>query len=412
MFLPLLLVHLGGPVGTDPGMIYNGRAGSIDVRAPRLDGKVTVDGKLDEAEWAQAALLTGFSQFSPLDGIPAADSTEVFVWYSPDAMYFGIRAFEAHGAVHATLADRDKIGSDDYVQILLSTFDDGRQATVLAVNPYGVQSDGALVETGSTSGNGFNTAMVQREAADLSPDYVFDSKGRLTDYGYEVEIRVPFKSLRFQPAKEQRWGINVTRKVQHSGQEDSWAPAKRASASFLAQSGHLVGLTDLQRGLVLDLNPSLTSKTTGSTAAGRDGTTPAEAPSWAAACGGESPTTSTSTGPRIPTSRRWSRTRGSSCSIRATSSSSRRSGPFFLDGSEQFNVAQQPDLHPPDRAARGGRQAHRKGPRHRHRVSLGGGRSSGVGHGRGPSGVQPAASSTRFRGEHAAGDGLHRSNRG
>ena len=73
-------------------------------------------------------MLTGFSQFSPIDGVPAADSTEVLVWYSPTAIHFGIRAFEAHGAVHATLADRDKIGADDYVQILLGTFDDGRQA--------------------------------------------------------------------------------------------------------------------------------------------------------------------------------------------------------------------------------------------------------------------------------------------
>jgi Domain of unknown function (DUF5916) len=131
------------------------------------------------------------------------------------------------------------------------------------VNPFGVQSDGALVETGSTSGNGFNNAVVRRESADLRPDFVFDSKGRLTDYGYEVEVRIPFKSLRFQPAQEQRWGINVTRQVQHSGAEDSWAPAKRASASFLAQSGHLVGLTGLRRGLVLEFNPSLTSRTTG-----------------------------------------------------------------------------------------------------------------------------------------------------
>ena len=51
--------------------------------------------------------------------------------------------------MHATLADRDKIGADDFVQILLGTFDDGRQASVFAVNPLGVQSDGALVETGT-----------------------------------------------------------------------------------------------------------------------------------------------------------------------------------------------------------------------------------------------------------------------
>lgn len=264
MILPLLLV-LGD---TDPAAVYNGRAGRLDVHPPRLEVEVTVDGSLDEPAWAQAAILTGFSQFSPVDGVPAADSTEVLVWYSATAIHFGIRAFEAHGQVHATLADRDKIGSDDNVQILLGTFDDGRQASMFAVNPYGVQSDGALVETGSASGNGFNNAVVQREAADLSPDYVFDSKGRLTDYGYEVEVRIPFKSLKFQPAQEQRWGINVTRQVQHSGAEDSWAPAKRARASFLSQSGHLVGLTALRRGLVLEFNPSVTSKTTGAPGTG------------------------------------------------------------------------------------------------------------------------------------------------
>ena len=130
-----------------------------------------------------------------------------------------------------------------------------------------MQSDGALVETGSTSGNGFNNAVVKRETADLSPDFVFDSKGRLTEYGYEIEVRIPFKSLRFQPEREQSWGINVVRMVQHSGQEDSWTPARRARASFLAQSGRLAGLTDLRRGSCSTSTPSLTARTTGAPAA-------------------------------------------------------------------------------------------------------------------------------------------------
>jgi hypothetical protein len=261
MLLALLL--LTQPDSTQVPAIYSGRAGQLEVRVPQSATEFSVDGKLDEPVWGDAAILTGFSQFSPTDGVPAADSTEVLVWYSPTAIHFGIRAFEAHGPVHATLADRDRISADDHVQILLSTFNDGRQATVFAVNPFGVQSDGALVETGSTSGNGFNNAVVKREAADLSPDYVFDSKGRLTEYGFEVEVRIPFKSIRFQPKREQSWGINIVRLVQHSGREDSWTPAKRASASFLAQSGRLVGLTDLRRGVVLDLTPSVTSRTTG-----------------------------------------------------------------------------------------------------------------------------------------------------
>jgi hypothetical protein len=334
MFLTLMILHLAG---TEPPNVYNGRQGRLDVQPPRIEVQVKVDGVLDEEVWGQAAVLTGFSQFSPSDGIPAADSTEVLVWYSPTAIHFGIRAYEAHGAVHATLADRDRIGADDYVQILLSTFDDARQATVLAVNPFGVQSDGALIETGSTQGNGFNNAVVRRESADLSPDFNYESKGRLTDYGYEVEVRVPFKSLRFQPAREQRWGINVTRQVQHSGVEDSWAPAKRASASFLAQSGHLVGLTDLHRGLVLELTPSVTSRTTG---------TPGPA-GWDYAGGS----------PELGASVRWGITNNLNLNGTANPDFSQvesdagqfnfdprneiffsEKRPFFLDGIEQFNT--------------------------------------------------------------------------
>ena len=53
-------------------------------------------------------------------------------------------------------------------------------------------------------------------APDLSQDFVFASKGRLTEYGYEVEMRIPFKSLKYQSADVQSWDINVVREVQHS----------------------------------------------------------------------------------------------------------------------------------------------------------------------------------------------------
>jgi hypothetical protein len=137
MLLTLLLGLYPGII--DPPTRYDGRSGNLAVQVPRLEAEPVIDGKLDEQVWAEASQLTGFSQFSPTDGVPAADSTEVLVWYSPTAILFGIRAYEAHGAVHATLADRDRIASDDHVQVLLSTFDDGRQASVFAVNPFGVQ---------------------------------------------------------------------------------------------------------------------------------------------------------------------------------------------------------------------------------------------------------------------------------
>lgn len=225
---------------TDPARTFSGRLRQLSVHIPRVEAEIKVDGKLDEAAWGQAALLTGFSQYAPTDQVPASDSTHVLVWYSATAIYFGIRAYESHGAATATLADRDNIFGDDNIQILLGTFHDGRQAMMFAVNPLGVQGDGALLEGRNTGSSGFFGSGVQgREQADLSPDYVFQSKGRLTDYGYEVEIRIPFKSLRFQPAPEQSWNLNIIRQVKHSGYEDSWAPALRAAPSFLSQSGEI-----------------------------------------------------------------------------------------------------------------------------------------------------------------------------
>ncbi len=248
--------HVGG--------VFHGRRGQLTVTTPRRDAAIVVDGRLDEPAWADAALLTGFSQFFPADGVAAQDSTEVLVWYSATELHVGIRAFAAPGSVRATLADRDKISADDNVQLFLGTYSDSRQAFVFAVNPFGIQSDGVLTETGSVLGGGFtSTSAKARESSDLAPDYVWKSKGQLTDFGYQVELSIPFKSLRYRAGDEQRWQLNVARTVQVTGHEETWTPALRGASSFLAQSGVLAGLRDLRRGLTVDLIPTITSSTVG-----------------------------------------------------------------------------------------------------------------------------------------------------
>ena len=264
MLLAALLAVLQVPQGPT-GLTYHGRRGELDVAIPRIEADAVIDGVLDDAVWRQAAVLTGFSQYMPVDGVPAADSTEVLAWYAPHGIYFGIRAFEPHGNVNATLADRDRIDTDDYVQILLDTFNDRRRALVFGVNPLGVQADGIRSE-GSMSAAGGRSATGRFENVDMNPDFVYESKGRVTDFGYEVEMFIPFKSLRFQSGEPQDWAINVIRRVQHSGYEDTWVPARRANASFLTQSGTLRGLQGLRRGLVLDLNPFATGRLDGAPA--------------------------------------------------------------------------------------------------------------------------------------------------
>ena len=112
--LPLVVaaLALALPSSVDP-VTHSGRRGETTVHPPRLEGAVRVDGVLDEPVWQQAARLSGFSQFTPVDGVPAGDSTEVRIWYSTTALYIGVRAFDTSGAVHATLATRDRIFNDD-----------------------------------------------------------------------------------------------------------------------------------------------------------------------------------------------------------------------------------------------------------------------------------------------------------
>ena len=230
------------------------------VSLPRIEGQsIVVDGVLDEGVWAEAATFSEFYQYLPVDGRLAQDSTTLKVWYSPTHIHFGITSYEVHDEVRATLADRDKIQDDDYVYLVLDTYNDQRQAMVIGVNPLGQQADGILrdseggrqIASLGSSSTGF--------VIDLSPDFLFESKGQLTDFGYEVEIKVPFKSFRYQSSFVQSWGFNVIRKIQHSGYVSTWTKVLQGNASFMAQNGSLNDLTDLRRGLVLDISPELTS---------------------------------------------------------------------------------------------------------------------------------------------------------
>ncbi|MBL8979872.1 MAG: hypothetical protein JNM53_15765, partial [Gemmatimonadetes bacterium] len=98
-------------------------ASAHTVSIPRRDTAVLVDGRLDEPVWREAARLTDFHQYQPVDGRPAEEATEVLVWYAPTAIYFGIIARDrVPTGVRATVADRDNLDTDDRVTIFLDTF--------------------------------------------------------------------------------------------------------------------------------------------------------------------------------------------------------------------------------------------------------------------------------------------------
>ena len=228
------------------------------VGIPRLTPAVTIDGSLSEPEWTQAARLTGFHQYQPVDGIPSDERTETRVFYSHDAIYFGVVASAKNPAsIRATIADRDKLGNDDRVTIYLDTFHDRRRAYFFVVNPLGSQADGVRTEGAASAGSMFGGNI------DYNPDFRFESKGRLTDSGYVVEVRIPFKSLRFPASEPQTWGINVVRNNQATGFEDTWTNARRATASFLSEAGTLTGIAKIERGITTELQPFITAQWNG-----------------------------------------------------------------------------------------------------------------------------------------------------
>lgn len=251
-----LLLVVAPPAAAQAGPGYPGR-GAPSATVPRIAESITLDAALDEPAWRGAARLVGFSQYQPVDQRPAEEPTEVRVLYAADAIYFGIIATATDpGTVRATLSKRDNISNDDRITIYLDTFNDKRRAFFFGANPLGVQVDGVRTEGASSAGNMFGGSV------DLNPDFRFETSGRLTATGYVVEMRIPFKSLRF-PNGEQRWGIQVVRNIPGRTAEDTWTDAQRGASSLLAQSGMLVGITDVERGVVTDLQPFVTEAISG-----------------------------------------------------------------------------------------------------------------------------------------------------
>ena len=281
--------------------------GSPTAGIPRIEAsEIRVDGVLDEPAWSQATRLTGFWQYQPVDGRPAEEKTEVLVWYAPDAIYFGIVAHDrVPKAIRATVADRDNLDNEDHIVLDLDTFSDRRRAFSFAVNPLGAQSDGVRSE-----GAGQVSSLIPG-STDLNPDFIWESKGRLTGQGYEVEVRIPFKSLRYPGGggDAQSWGFNVTRVVQRTGYTDTWTDVRRANASFLGQEGAIGGLHDLERGVAVEAQPFVTATANGARDRHRHLRPRGRRSRRRSQLSGSASPASRSTRRSIPTSPRWRATR-------------------------------------------------------------------------------------------------------
>lgn len=219
-------------------------------RIPLLQGAtIVIDGVADETAWQDALVQEIPYEIEPGDNSPAPVRTTARLGYTHDALYLAFHAQDPDpAAILAHLRDRDSVFNDDWVGVFLDTFDDNRRGYEFVINPLGVQGD--LIRD--------ETSVQNRE--DSSWDGLWISAGRLTAEGYEVEVRIPFSTLRFPGGmQDQRWGISLLRTWPRGKRYQMTShPVPRDSNCFECEWGSYHGMAGARQGSNLEIVPTLT----------------------------------------------------------------------------------------------------------------------------------------------------------
>ncbi len=212
--------------------------------------KVKVDGVLDDAAWQNAVKVDLAYEVYPGENIPAPVKTECLLTYSKTALYIAFRCFDPEPKkIRAHLMDRDAgftLIQDDHVMVLLDTFNDERRCFEFRINSLGVQADGIYSEV--------------EDYEDFSWDAIWKSAGKITDWGYAVEISIPFNQLRFpRSKKEQTWGISFERsRPRNVRRKFGSHPRDRNRSCGICQFNKVAGLRVMASGRHFELDPTLT----------------------------------------------------------------------------------------------------------------------------------------------------------
>lgn len=218
-------------------------------RIPRLQGEIAIDGQLDDAAWQGALVQEIAYEIQPGDNTPAPVKTIVRIGYTTDALYLSFHALDPDPAsIRANLRDRDSAFNDDWVGAFIDTFNDNRRGYEMIVNPLGVQAD--LIRDEANSNN----------QEDASWDGLWTSAGRLTEEGYDVEVRIPFSTLRFPTGiGDQRWGISLFRNYPRDKRHQLTShKVPRDSNCFPCEWVEYDGMSGVQQGRNLEIVPTLT----------------------------------------------------------------------------------------------------------------------------------------------------------
>jgi hypothetical protein len=215
----------------------------------RAAGEIRIDGDVSDPGWAGAARADGFAEHTPGDQTQPPVTTTVLVAYDDERLYAAFLCEDDPAAVRATMCERDQIWNDDNVGLCIDTYGDHGWAYEILVNPIGIQGDLLWSPAGGE---------------DSSYDIVYQSVGRLTASGYQVEIAVPFSSLRFPNRDVQSWRIDFWRNRPRAVRAQfSWAAYTRDEQCWPCQWGTIDGIAGVQPGRGLLLLPSFIAHQSG-----------------------------------------------------------------------------------------------------------------------------------------------------
>jgi len=213
---------------------------------PHMRAAVRVDGRLDEPVWSQLTPISDFVQTEPDEGAPASEKTEAFFFYDDDNLYFGFKCYdsEAHKIV-ARYDMHDARTNSDSINIFLGPYGDRRTGYFFSVNARGVQYD-ALMKEG--------------HELDGTWDGIWQSAARLEEWGWSVEVAIPFKSIRFRLGES--WGLNLGRDIVRKNENDNWQMVTRFDKFMRpSKAGELTGIENVRPGRNIEVIPYFAART-------------------------------------------------------------------------------------------------------------------------------------------------------
>src|SRR5207253_3269042 len=212
---------------------------------------ITLDGALDEEVWRTAEPAADFIQAEPHEGDPASEPTEVRIVFDRDALYLGVRCHDSNagGVIVNDIRKDFAPGEQDSFEVILDTFADRRNGFVFAINPAGAKSDTQI----ANEGRDVNTSW----------DAVWTVATSATADGWSAEMRIPFKTLRFERGEGRIWGVNFSRRIRRKNEIDFWSPVPRVYNLYRASlGGTLTGLPDASQGRNLRIKPFVAANAT------------------------------------------------------------------------------------------------------------------------------------------------------